>query len=208
MNKKQVLVVMYIAMTVLYAAGGLLMVLAPSWWLPVLPFSFVQTGGNGWPIISYFVRLLGLAYLAQAPLFFWCATNPKKRRKVHLALTVFVLGQLLLDVMVICRASSIPTAGFWLPFLLVVLIPGVFMALASVPPLPRRPKGPREMGQVKWFNASKGFGFVTRSQGDDVFVHYRSIRGEGHRTLREGQQVEFVVVKGEKGLQAEDVLPL
>ncbi|MCW8855013.1 MAG: cold-shock protein [Gammaproteobacteria bacterium] len=63
----------------------------------------------------------------------------------------------------------------------------------------------RETGTVKWFNTNKGFGFITRDNGDDVFVHFRSIRGQGHRTLIEGQRVEFDVTKGEKGLQAEDV---
>lgn len=64
----------------------------------------------------------------------------------------------------------------------------------------------RETGTVKWFNISKGFGFITRDQGEDVFVHYRAIRGEGHRTLAEGQRVEFVVTEKEKGLRAEDVV--
>ncbi len=64
----------------------------------------------------------------------------------------------------------------------------------------------RETGSVKWFNVSKGFGFITRDLGDDVFVHYRAIRGEGHRTLSEGQRVEFIVVEKDKGLQAEDVI--
>ena len=63
----------------------------------------------------------------------------------------------------------------------------------------------RETGSVKWFNVTKGFGFITRDEGDDVFVHYRAIRGEGHRTLSEGQRVEFIVVEKDKGLQAEDV---
>ncbi len=63
----------------------------------------------------------------------------------------------------------------------------------------------RESGKVKWFNANKGFGFITRENGEDVFVHFRSIRGKGHRVLRDGQRVEFVVSDGEKGLQAEDV---
>ncbi len=63
----------------------------------------------------------------------------------------------------------------------------------------------RESGTVKWFNTSKGFGFITRDSGDDVFVHFRSIRGQGHRTLFEGQRVEFKITEGEKGLQAEDV---
>ena len=62
-----------------------------------------------------------------------------------------------------------------------------------------------ERGMVKWFNVKKGFGFITRDNGDDVFVHFRSIRGSGHRSLSEGQGVKFSVVDGQKGLQAEDV---
>jgi CspA family cold shock protein len=63
----------------------------------------------------------------------------------------------------------------------------------------------REEGLVKWFNVSKGFGFLTREDGEDVFVHFRSIRGRGHRSLQEGQRVLFGVVESSKGLQAEDV---
>ncbi|MGH8530800.1 MAG: cold-shock protein [Nevskiales bacterium] len=63
----------------------------------------------------------------------------------------------------------------------------------------------REVGTVKWFNSSKGYGFIQRQQGEDVFVHYRQIRGDGYRSLEEGQKVEFAVTRGEKGLQAEDV---
>ncbi|PXF29659.1 hypothetical protein WH50_19465 [Pokkaliibacter plantistimulans] len=63
----------------------------------------------------------------------------------------------------------------------------------------------RELGQVKWFNVNKGFGFVTRENGEDVFVHFRAIRGKGHRTLVQGQKVRFHVIQSDKGLQAEDV---
>ena len=63
----------------------------------------------------------------------------------------------------------------------------------------------RESGTVTWFDNAKGYGFIQRPQGEDVFVHYRAIRGEGYRTLQEGQPVNFNVVKGQKGLQAEDV---
>lgn len=63
----------------------------------------------------------------------------------------------------------------------------------------------REPGTVKWFNVSKGFGFITRENGDDVFVHFRNIRGRGHRSLAEGQSVRFFVRESDKGLQAEDV---
>ncbi len=65
----------------------------------------------------------------------------------------------------------------------------------------------RETGTVKWFNDQKGFGFITRAQGDDVFVHHSAIKAEGFRSLAEGQQVEFTVTKGEKGLQATEVVP-
>lgn len=68
--------------------------------------------------------------------------------------------------------------------------------------------GDREKGNVKWFNANKGFGFITRDSGDDIFVHFRSIRGEGHRVLRDGQRVEYSVSEGDKGLQADDVAGL
>ncbi|TGD71930.1 cold-shock protein [Mangrovimicrobium sediminis] len=65
----------------------------------------------------------------------------------------------------------------------------------------------RVSGTVKWFNNAKGFGFITREEGDaDVFVHFRSIQGDGYRTLNEGQTVEFNLVEGPKGLQAENVL--
>ena len=66
----------------------------------------------------------------------------------------------------------------------------------------------KEFGNVKWFSASKGFGFITRDSGEDIFVHFRSITGNGHRILREGQRVEFAVTEGSKGLQAEDVVAL
>ena len=66
----------------------------------------------------------------------------------------------------------------------------------------------RIQGIVKWFNNAKGFGFITRDNGEDVFVHFRSIRGEGYRTLTQGQSVEFELIEGPKGLLAEDVLKL
>jgi len=66
----------------------------------------------------------------------------------------------------------------------------------------------KEQGCVKWFSASKGFGFITRDNGEDIFVHFRSIHGNGHRVLHEGQRVEFAISEGSKGLQAEDVIAL
>jgi len=63
----------------------------------------------------------------------------------------------------------------------------------------------KEQGTVKWFNDAKGFGFIQRQSGEDVFVHFSAIQGEGFKSLAEGQAVEFEVTKGQKGLQAENV---
>ena len=63
----------------------------------------------------------------------------------------------------------------------------------------------RIQGTVKWFNSSKGYGFISQENGEDVFVHYKSIIGEGYKTLNENDKVEFVVTEGQKGPQAADV---
>ena len=65
-----------------------------------------------------------------------------------------------------------------------------------------------EQGTVKWFNESKGYGFIVRERGADVFVHHAAIVMEGHRTLTEGDRVEFEVVEGPKGLQAKNVVKI
>jgi CspA family cold shock protein len=66
----------------------------------------------------------------------------------------------------------------------------------------------REQGTVKWFNAAKGYGFIQRQSGEDVFVHFSAIQSEGYKSLNEGQAVEFEVKQGPKGLQAENVVGL
>ena len=63
----------------------------------------------------------------------------------------------------------------------------------------------RENGVVKWFNDAKGFGFISRENGEDVFVHFRAIQIQGFKSLKEGQKVSFEVVQGQKGLQADAV---
>jgi len=82
----------------------------------------------------------------------------------------------------------------------------------ETPPSGPPPAGERETGSVKWFNRSKGFGFIIRDTGGEIFVHQRSIRGEGSNdgrrpSLKDGQAVTFLVVERDKGLQAEDVAP-
>ena len=66
----------------------------------------------------------------------------------------------------------------------------------------------RETGTVKWFNAEKGYGFITRDSGGDIFVHYSAIKGDGFRSLDEGQRVEFTAGEGRKGPAAQDVIKL
>ncbi len=66
----------------------------------------------------------------------------------------------------------------------------------------------KEKGKVKWFNNAKGYGFIEREGGEDVFVHYSAITGEGYRSLQEGDAVEFEVVSSDKGLQAANVIKI
>ena len=66
----------------------------------------------------------------------------------------------------------------------------------------------RQTGTVKWFNDAKGFGFITPQSGPDLFVHFRSIQGNGFKSLKEGQAVSFVAVQGQKGMQADHVQAL
>jgi len=82
---------------------------------------------------------------------------------------------------------------------------GTAPAAAGSPQKAPRQAGKRQHGTVKWFNVSKGFGFITRDDGEEIFVHFRSIRGGGRRGLRDGQKVSFIVADSDKGPQAEDV---
>lgn len=104
--------------------------------------------------------------------------------------------------------STSMTGAKWAAYVSVVVAAFILVLLAQViagPLVAQFEEDDREEGAVKWFNVSKGFGFVTRESGEDVFVHFRSIRGRGHRSLQEGQRVRFGVVESSKGLQAEDV---
>lgn len=125
-------------------------------------------------------------------------------------------------VQILILLAPLPSIGgqpaIWLPLLtLVVAVALSLAAQLSTQPRAREqqpfaqssssiPQEDRETGTVKWFNTSKGFGFISRDSGEDIFVHFRAIRGEGHRVLIEGQRVEFSVMQRDKGLQAEDVI--
>ncbi len=174
-----------------------------------LPF-FSRQGAIDLTAIA--ATLLGLANLQQFNV------QPRKQSAVRNGLSLLGSALLLVSVLLPLTVLLItPTAGPLLTWAMAAAIAGVclltVLTLTTMLSLGSgrsrtSADGPREAGTVKWFNTSKGFGFISRDQGDDVFVHFRAIRGEGHRVLEEGQRVEFVVARREKGLQAEDVQPL
>ncbi len=135
-------------------------------------------------------------------------------KSVVLSMVAAVLIPLLLSkVAAVEIALSGIVIGITFVIVLVVTLLAAMGSSTAAAPLRSRPaeveeedeNDGREEGTVKWFNVSKGFGFITRSNGDDVFVHFRNIRGRGHRSLTEGQRVRFNVHQSDKGLQAEDV---
>ncbi len=128
-------------------------------------------------------------------------------------LAAFILPFLLQSVASIDISYSTPVLATIAIFVFVVALAASWQSAAvssatsyaDAPEVENDANDSRELGVVKWFNVSKGFGFITRDNGDDVFVHFRNIRGRGHRSLNEGQKVRFNVRESDKGLQAEDV---
>lgn len=134
------------------------------------------------------------------------------RNSASVLATALVLALVATAIEAIELSIRIPSAVAYFSIALLAAI-ATLLLRSRQPARPRSktaaaPLSGKETGSVKWFSASKGFGFITRDNGEDVFVHFRSISGNGHRTLREGQRVEFVVSEGSKGLQAEEVVAL
>ncbi|TWC38651.1 putative cold-shock DNA-binding protein [Pseudomonas sp. SJZ079] len=156
------------------------------------------------------LALLGLLNLLLAPqLPIWHAGL--RHQLQTLVSVLLVLGTLLQALILLAPLPVIANQTATL-FSLLTVLAAVLLHLATNLRLQTRSRTPaqnttnRETGTVKWFNTSKGFGFISRDSGDDIFVHFRAIRGEGHRVLVEGQRVEFSVMQRDKGLQAEDVI--
>lgn len=172
-----------------------------------IPF-FTQNSPTGYLAMS--AMLLGLINIQQF------STVLNRHTSVRIGLSTLSSVLLLIAALIPLSALLGAATGSLLAWAAGLSVAGVclFAALTltgMLPPASRRSQsdeGPREAGTVKWFNTSKGFGFISRDQGEDVFVHFRAIRGDGHRVLEEGQRVEFIVARREKGLQAEDVEPL
>ncbi|EQM67230.1 cold-shock protein [Aquipseudomonas alcaligenes OT 69] len=159
---------------------------------------------------ALYLALLGLLNLLLAPVVpAWAKGLRNQLQGVVSALLVLAVVLQTLNLL-----APLSTIGNQPAILLSLLtaIAAVLLHLAinlrkvtQATPLPQDMSN-RETGTVKWFNTSKGFGFISRDSGDDIFVHFRAIRGEGHRVLIEGQRVEFSVMQRDKGLQAEDVI--
>ncbi len=166
------------------------------------------------------LSLMGLIQLLLA-----CAGSAQQGLRQQLQPAVLLLAFLAVLLQALAVTGQLATLAGQPTLLssLLLMILATFLHLGINLALPRRQAGTghraspgaprsgasdsgRETGTVKWFNTSKGFGFISRDSGEDIFVHFRAIRGEGHRVLIEGQRVEFSVMQRDKGLQAEDVI--
>ncbi|MEE3633118.1 cold-shock protein [Pseudomonas sp. AL 58] len=182
---------------ILTGAAALLLSLIPSLRADAAPF--LQQPD------AVYLALFGLLNLTLAPV----ATLPRPRQHLQqLASALLVLAVVLQTITLFARQDmgSLPA----LICAVLAVITHLIANLVKTRPLhnqaPNYDMSNRDTGTVKWFNTSKGFGFISRDSGDDIFVHFRAIRGEGHRVLVEGQRVEFSVMNRDKGLQAEDVI--
>jgi len=155
---------------------------------------------------AVYLALLGLTALL---------LTPASQRAQQLQSLVSALIALAVVLQILILLAPLPSIGDQPAIVLPLLILAIAVVLQLAGRLKKAPSAPleapisdenRETGTVKWFNTSKGFGFISRDTGEDIFVHFRAIRGEGHRILIEGQRVEFSVVQRDKGLQAEDVI--
>ena len=136
-------------------------------------------------------------------------------RQLLRALVISAIGAGILIVLLPALGIALADADGLLIFeagLLIGLV--IFIGIILDGALSRRPavnpyaSSPREEGVVKWFNGTKGFGFITGDDGEDIFVHYRSVRSSYRYALREGMEVSYVLGRSGKGPQAEDVIPL
>jgi len=160
---------------------------------------------------ALFLAFLGLLNLILAPVIpYWNrGTRHTLQNLVSALLVLAVVLQILTLLVPLQYIAGQPAiiAGLVTAIVAVALHLGVSFYRSFPSPAPQsHDMGNRDTGTVKWFNTSKGFGFISRDSGDDIFVHFRAIRGEGHRVLVEGQRVEFSVMNRDKGLQAEDVI--
>jgi CspA family cold shock protein len=160
---------------------------------------------------ALYLAFFGLLNLTLAPVIpYW---NKGPRHQLQNLVSALLVLAVVLQTLTLIAPMPVIAGQPAVLFSLVAALVAVFLHLAisfykSSPAAasPSYDMSNRDTGTVKWFNTSKGFGFISRDSGDDIFVHFRAIRGEGHRVLVEGQRVEFSVMNRDKGLQAEDVI--
>lgn len=165
---------------------------------------------------AIYLALFGLFNILIAPTL---QPRPDKRQILQWGTSVFLILPVVLQILPLLipqlTIMGIPTVFFSVTSLMIAaILQSLLHTPAGRTPVPIMPtykegngqQTSREVGIVKWFNTSKGFGFISRHTGEDIFVHFRAIRGEGHRILTEGQRVEFSVIQKQRGLQAEDVV--
>lgn len=156
---------------------------------------------------AIYLALFGLLNLTLAPVL-PAHYHSTRQYLQHAASALLVLAVILQAVTLLLRPElgNVAAMACALLGVLLHLIAGLAKVGRARSQAPAYDMTNRDTGTVKWFNTSKGFGFISRDSGDDIFVHFRAIRGEGHRVLVEGQRVEFSVMNRDKGLQAEDVI--
>jgi CspA family cold shock protein len=160
---------------------------------------------------ALYLAFFGLLNLTLAPVIPYWNKGPRHQLQ-NLVSALLILAVVLQTLTLIAPMPEIagqPTVLFSLVAALIAVVVHLAVSFYKSSPAAASPSydmSNRDTGTVKWFNTSKGFGFISRDSGDDIFVHFRAIRGEGHRVLVEGQRVEFSVMNRDKGLQAEDVI--
>ncbi|MDR6605279.1 CspA family cold shock protein [Pseudomonas sp. S30_BP2TU TE3576] len=160
---------------------------------------------------ALYLAFFGLLNLTLAPVIpYW---NKGPRHQLQNLVSALLVLAVVLQTLTLIAPMPVIAGQPAVLFSLIAAVVAVFLHLAisfykssPVAASPNYDMSNRDTGTVKWFNTSKGFGFISRDSGDDIFVHFRAIRGEGHRVLVEGQRVEFSVMNRDKGLQAEDVI--
>lgn len=160
---------------------------------------------------ALYLAFLGLLNLVLAPVIPYWNRGPRHQLQ-NLVSALLILAVVIQIMILLIPLETIAGQPAILASLLAAVIAVAlhlavsFYRSSPSPAAQSQDLGNRDTGTVKWFNTSKGFGFISRDSGDDIFVHFRAIRGEGHRVLVEGQRVEFSVMNRDKGLQAEDVI--
>lgn len=224
--------VVYLLFAIGCFGNGLWLLVDPAGWNNLLRMQAQDFGDGTLPL--HMLRHMGAIYLCLGLPFLWCLVNPGVRARVHPVLALFFAlvagihaGEILSTQTPDHRwVTDLPLIFLPPALLLLMLVPlpqrtGRKPARRPGKPAGKQPAANRvaarqgathaggvaggETGTVKWFDAKKGFGFIVRSNGEEIFVHYRSIQGGGHRVLKDGQEVSFRVAEGNKGLQAEDV---